>query len=136
MTRTDWLLAGYLGFVTAFVAARGGVGSATGWLMLAHGLFVVLLIGFAGLGPQERVGRMLHALYPIILLAALYAEIGVLSAARHPADIYAHDAVVQGWEAWVFGSQISYEWIRRAPSVFWSGLLLPDQFPGTTNWSL
>jgi membrane-associated phospholipid phosphatase len=35
----------------------------------------------------------------------------------------AHDRVVQAWETRIFGGQVSYEWIRRAPSVFWSGVL-------------
>jgi membrane-associated phospholipid phosphatase len=47
----------------------------------------------------------------------------VIARAGSVERIFANDAVVQRWEAWLFGTQISYEWIRAAPSAFWSGVL-------------
>ena len=91
-------------------------------VLLAHALFFVLLWLFTKLAPSDTVGQFFHDFYPIILLLAFYGAIGVITMRLEAADIYARDAVVQKWELAIFGSQISYEWIRRAPSVFWSGL--------------
>jgi membrane-associated phospholipid phosphatase len=66
---------------------------------------------------------MLHTFYPLILLAGFYSAIGVLNDGRGVEAILARDAVVQRWEAALFGGQPAYDWIRRAPSVFWSGAL-------------
>jgi membrane-associated phospholipid phosphatase len=119
----DKLLAGYVGFLTVVIAARGGVGPPTWWLLGAHALFAVLLALFARLRPGDRIGQVLHDLYPLILLGGLYTELGLVSLDFGVGRLLEHDQVVQGWEEALFGLQISYEWIRRSPSVFWSGLL-------------
>ena len=119
----DRLLGLYLTFLTLVIVARGGVGGATGWLLAAHALFGILLILFTRLQPSARAGRVLHDLYPLILVIGLYAEIGILNATVDPSSILAADHRLQGWEEALFGTQLSYEWIRRAPSVFWSTTL-------------
>lgn len=123
LRRVDKLLAGYVGFLTLVIAVRGGVGQPTWWLVGAHVLFGVLLALFARLGPRDRIGQALHDLYPLILLGGLYTELGLVSLDFGVGRLLQHDQVVQGWEEALFGLQLSYEWIRRAPSVFWSGLL-------------
>jgi membrane-associated phospholipid phosphatase len=123
LSATDKLLAGYLGFVTILLLARGPLGDGNAWLLAAHLLFGVALLAIRRLPADGRVGRAVHALYPLVLVSALYAEIGLLNQQTGLAAILRHDAVVQRWEEAVFGGQVSYEWIRRAPSVFWSGLL-------------
>ncbi len=120
----DALLAGYLGFVTVVIVARGGLADpANWWLLGAHGLFGILIALFGRLGPADRLGRLAHDLYPLVLLPALYAELGVLSLQLGVDSTFARDAVVQRWEAALFGGQISYTWIREAPSIFWSATL-------------
>jgi len=89
------------------------------WLLLAHALIVVLVL----LAPLARqtgpVGRFLGDWYPMLLLGALYAEVGVLNV-----DLgYDHDRVIQRLEQWVFGSQPSYRWIREMPSPVLSWIL-------------
>lgn len=93
------------------------------FVLLAHILFFVLLWLFTKLEPANNVGAFFHDFYPIMLLLAFYGAIGIITMRLDAADIYARDAVVQRWEQAIFGSQVSYEWIRRAPSLFWSGLL-------------
>ena len=124
LTATDRLLGGYLGFVTIVMFARGAFPSVGAWGILAfHALFGVLLWLFTRLKPGDRLGIFLHTLYPLIMLIPLYGEFGLIND-NIPVDrILAHDAVVQQWEAALFGGQASYEWIRRFPSVFWSGVL-------------
>ena len=119
----DKLLAGYVGFLTIVIAVRGGVGQPTWWLLGAHVLFALLLVLFARLGPHDRLGQLLHDLYPLILLGGFYTELGLLSLDFGVGRLLEHDRVVQGWDQFLFGFQISYDWIRRSPSVFWSGLL-------------
>jgi membrane-associated phospholipid phosphatase len=123
LTATDKLIAGYLGFVTLVLLWRGPLADGTPWLLAAHLLFGLALLGFRRQSRSGRLGRAVHVLYPLVLLSAFYAEIGVLNDRVGLAAILRHDAVLQRWEAAVFGAQVSYEWIRQAPSVFWSGVL-------------
>ena len=111
----DLILAAYL-IVVSIVAALRLPGNPGGWwLLLAHVLFGVLLflITRPGLGP---VGKTIREIYPLLLLPALYSELDVLNSASGPV----HDALVQRWELFLFGGQISREWWQSAPSRFWS----------------
>ncbi len=124
MRPVDKLLAGYLTFLTIVIFGRGVFGDPANWALLGmHVLFGVLLYLFARLEPRHRVGQFLHDLYPLLLLPAFYAELGILSLQLGMESTYARDAVVQRWENVLFGGQVSFEWIRRSPSVFWSGVL-------------
>ncbi len=77
----------------------------------------------AFLAPHARrsgpVGRFLGDLYPIALVSFLYTEIGLLnlSAGR------SFDALIQSWEASLFGMQPSREWIRACPWPWLSTLM-------------
>ncbi|HEX9582446.1 MAG TPA: phosphatase PAP2 family protein [Gemmatimonadales bacterium] len=126
MRVVDRLLLAYLAFVSLVAGWRlvAGTGGPDLWALLAmHGLFVALLALCVRLPPEARVGPWLHDFYPLIIIAALYTEIGILNNQVPRATIFQHDAVIQRWEAALFGSQPSRDWIRNAPSVFWSGLL-------------
>ena len=89
------------------------------WLLTAHALIAALVL----LAPRARntgpVGRFLGDWYPMLLLPALYAEIGVLTLSAG----FQNDLLIQRLETWVFGSQISYRWIRESPDVLMSWLL-------------
>jgi membrane-associated phospholipid phosphatase len=119
----DTLLACWIGFVTLLIVGRGGVGQPTWWLVGAHALFALLLVLFTRLEARHRIGRVLHDIYPLLLLGALYTELGLLSIDHGVGGVLQHDLIVQGWEERLFGAQVSYTWIRTDPSVFWSGLL-------------
>jgi membrane-associated phospholipid phosphatase len=114
----DLLLLIYLGVVSIVAVLRLGNQPTTWWLLLAHGLFVLLLTMLAR-SERGKVGQTIHAIYPLFLLPALYSELDLLNAAHVPV----YDRVVQAWEHFVFGSQISREWWQAAPSRFWSAVL-------------
>jgi membrane-associated phospholipid phosphatase len=120
----DWLLLGYLAFVSLVILLRGDLlASGTLWLLVMHLLFATLLWLCGGSGRHVPFARLVHDFYPLIMLLPLYGEFGVLSAQLGREAVLAHDRVVQAWEARFFGGQPAYEWIRRVPSPFWSGLL-------------
>ena len=126
MRAVDRLLLAYLAFVSLVAGWRlvVGTGGPELWALLAmHGLFVALIALCARLPAGARAGPWLHDFYPLIIIGALYAEIGILNDQVPRATIFQHDAMIQRWEAALFGLQPSRDWIRNAPSVFWSGLL-------------
>src|SRR2546428_11306862 len=83
------------------------------WLLSAHALILALVL----LAPRARnagpVGRFLGDWYPMLLLPALYGEIGILTLSAG----FQNDLLIQRLETWVFGSQIFYRWIREAPDL-------------------
>jgi membrane-associated phospholipid phosphatase len=89
------------------------------WVLTAHGLIAVLVL----LAPRARragpVGRFIGDWYPMLLLPALYGEIGVLTLSAG----FQNDQLIQRLETWVFGSQISYRWIRESPNATLSFIL-------------
>jgi PAP2 superfamily len=92
---------------------------AAAWLLIAH----IMVVSVVLLAPSARragpVGHFVGDWYPILLVTALYSEIGVvnLDFGQH------HDFAIQRLEVLVFGSQVSYRWIRAMPSPALSWLL-------------
>ena len=119
-TPVDWATLIYVCVATlAVLAFTGDDLEGWEWLLLAHAMIVLLVL----LAPRARrrgpAGRFLGEWYAMLLLGGLYAEVGVLNV-----DVgFHHDLPVQHLEAWVFGSQISYRWIREMPNVTLSWLL-------------
>lgn len=126
LTRVDRVIAVYLLLVTAVIVVRGPFRGPFPWLLAMHALVFVLLWLFTQVPADARVSRIVHTLYPLVLLMPLYTEVGMLNTQLGVTHVLAHDAIVQGWEQAIFGTQISYTWIRTYPSVFWSGLLHLD----------
>ena len=120
LTAIDVVTLLYVAIATAAVLAFSGYDHASWDLLLtAHVLLVTLVL----LAPLARragpLGRFLGDWYPMLLLGALYAEVGVLNV-----DLgYQHDQVIQRLELWVFGSQLSYRWIREMPNPLLSWVL-------------
>jgi membrane-associated phospholipid phosphatase len=114
----DLLLLGYLAVVTGVAVHRASAQPGCWWVAGANGLAVVLvgLLTSPGLG---RAGRTLREIYPLLLLPVLYGELDVLNRS----GVAMHDALVQRWELALFGSQVSREWWRAAPSALWSTVL-------------
>ncbi len=124
MRPIDKLIVSYLAFITLVIVVRGGLtDSAYWWLLAVHVLIALLLYLFTRLQSGDKLGQVAHDLYPLILLPVFYSELGMMTVELGTATTYARDELVQSWEAAIFGGQISYNWIREAPSVFWSGLL-------------
>jgi membrane-associated phospholipid phosphatase len=120
-TGIDLATLAYVGFATVAVALsfQGDPIPGWPWLIVAHALVVVLVL----LAPRARdggaAGRFLGEWYPMLLLGALYGEIGVLTLDAG----FQNDLAIQRLEAWVFGSQVSYRWIRELPSPTLSWIL-------------
>ncbi len=124
MRPVDKLIAVYVAFLTAVIVLRSALGdSASIWIVVTHVLIFVLLALFARIGPTHRLGRLIHDLYPIALLPVFYSALGMMTLALGAESTFARDAVIQRWETAIFGGQISYDWIRQSPSVFWSAVL-------------
>jgi membrane-associated phospholipid phosphatase len=124
LNSTDKLLAAYLTFISAMLVPRGMLTTSVGWwLLVMNGLFGVMLYLYTRVPAGNRVGETLHTLYPLLLLIPLYWQIGAFGLAYGMDRAADHDTVIQGWESMIFGGQVSYDWIRRYPSVFWSGVL-------------
>jgi hypothetical protein len=115
----DLLLLGYLSVVSVVAAGRLDRVPDCWWLLLAHTLFVVLLVLLTrpNLGT---FGRAVREVYPLLLLLGLYSELDVLNGSG---AVAVHDALVQRWEVATFGAQVSAEWWQRMPSRFWSAVL-------------
>lgn len=119
----DRLLLAYLAFATLVVVARGGLITAgTIGIVVLYALVAALILLSARVPPERRFGRLVYDFYPLLLVAPLYAQLGVLNARLGTAHILAHDRIVQSWEYAIFRGQPAYELIRRYPSVFASGL--------------
>ncbi len=118
----------YVAIVSALALWRAPDNPACWWLLGAHALVValILLVQRPGLGVA---GRALREVYPVILLLLFYGEIDILNAGGVPI----RDTTVQGWEAALFGGQISQTLWRDYPSrlastvlhaAYWSYYLL------------
>ncbi len=112
------VLLAYSTLVSGVVVLRAPGLAGWEWLLVAHGL----LFGLFGIFLLERPGRavsLLREVAPLLLLFGLYAELDVLNGG----DPVVYDALIQQWEAALFGGQPSRDWWRAAPSAFWSFLL-------------
>jgi hypothetical protein len=120
-TRLDWWTLGYVAFATMAVALSFRGDPVPNWQYLAGAH--VMLVGLVLLAPRARAaggaGRFLGEWYPMLLLAALYAEVGVLTLNAG----FQHDLAIQRLETTVFGSEISYRWIREMPLPWLSAVL-------------
>ncbi|HEX9727393.1 MAG TPA: phosphatase PAP2 family protein [Gemmatimonadales bacterium] len=123
LTPTDKALGVYLLFLSAVLLVRGPFDDGRGWLLAGHAVTFAGVFLLARFESGRPLVRLLHTYYPLLIVPLLYAEIGEVNGAIGLDRILAHDATVQAWEEAIFGVQVSREWIRRAPFVFWSGLL-------------
>ena len=111
----------YVAVALTFQLARGPRAWPSGPLLILGLLLVAAVAG--GLAPRARragpLARLLAEVYPLLLTVGLYAHVGLVNAAHG----VSHDALVQGWEQALFGSQPSLAWIRAFPSPAWSTLM-------------
>ena len=79
------------------------------------------LVAFAAhkLRTSGRAGIFLGEFYPVLLLFAIYTEVGLSNRVRG----ISYDHIVQSWEQLVFGSQPAREWMIQCPSPLLSNLL-------------
>ena len=101
--------------VAVLVYARS---DGTGWLWFlgANALTVVVVFLAPRARTAGRLGQFLGDFYPLLLLAGTYSAVGLVTRPHgHP-----HDVAIQQLEQWMFGSQVSYRWIREMPNPVWS----------------
>jgi membrane-associated phospholipid phosphatase len=115
----DRLVLVYVGLVSVVAALRLSAFPQCAWLLAANAL-IVALVALVTRDDLGRFGRLMHDVYPLVLLLALYASLDLLNGGGRVA---VHDRTVQHWEAALFGGQPSRDWWQRAPSGFWSTLL-------------
>lgn len=121
LTPLDRLTLAYGAVPTLALALSFRDGPIRGWpyVLLAH----ALLAACALLAPRARaagpVGRVVGDLYPLLLLPALYGEIGIFTLHRG----VVHDALIQSLELRLFGTHLSVDWIRATPDPVLSWIL-------------
>ncbi len=119
-TAVDLVTLLYVAIATAAVLAFSRADHAGwNWLLTANTLLAVLVLVAPAARRAGPVGRFIGDWYPMVLLGGLYAEVGILNV-----DLgYQHDLLIQRLELWLFGSQLSYRWIREMPNPLLSWLL-------------
>jgi membrane-associated phospholipid phosphatase len=105
-----WTL-GYAAFATVAVLVHAERLPHPWLLVLGHGLLGAVALVAHRARARSGVVLFLGEFYPLVLVVILYAEIGHVNAVVG----LSHDARVQHWEAALFGSQPSREWIRTWP---------------------
>jgi membrane-associated phospholipid phosphatase len=90
-----------------------------GLLLTAHGLLALAAALAHRARRAGRLGELVGELYPLILTAALYTEVGLINAAAGVSQ----DARVQAWEEALFRGQPSWAWIRAWPWPWLSWVL-------------
>lgn len=111
----------YLGAASVALALSFRDGAVQGWpwLLAAHVLFFTLVCLAPHAREHDGLGRFLGDWYPMFLLAGLYAEVGVLTLDAG----FQNDPLIQRLEVLIFGSEISYRWIREMPSAGFSAVV-------------
>jgi membrane-associated phospholipid phosphatase len=111
----------YLALALGFTFVRGP--RTLPLAVLLPGVLLLTALLAAIVAPRARrsgaLGQLLAEIYPLLLTPALYTHVGLVNAAHG----VAHDALVQGWEQALFGTQPSLAWIRAFPSPAWSTLM-------------
>src|SRR5215510_5665296 len=88
-------------------------------LLATHLVLAVLVLLMPRARRGSPVGRFLGDWYPLLIVTALYTEVGLVNLA----DGRAYDRIVLGWEQALFGFQPAREWIRVNPSASLSWVL-------------
>ena len=88
-------------------------------VLAAHAVLVALTLLMPHARRAGRAGRVLGDWYPLLIVTALYTEIGVVNTA----DGRMYDRIVQGWEQALFSFQPAREWIRHQPWPWLSWVL-------------
>ena len=121
LTPLDRLTLAYVAVPTLALALSFRDGPITGWpyVLLAQALLVAGVFIAPRARGAGRLGRVVGDLYPLLLLPALYGEIGIFTLHRG----VVHDALIQALELRIFGTQVSVDWIRAMPNAALSWVL-------------
>jgi len=113
MTSVDYWTLGYALVAAAAVAWRAPREHIPA-LLAIHALLVALVLMMPRARRAGRIGRFLGDWYALLIVTALYTEVGLVNLA----DGRAYDRIVLGWEQALFGFQPGRDWIRTNPSTW------------------
>jgi len=113
MTSVDYWTLGYALVAAAAVAWRAPREHIPA-LLAIHALLVALVLMMPRARRAGRIGRFLGDWYALLIVTALYTEVGLVNLA----DGRAYDRIVLGWEQALFGFQPGRDWIRSNPSTW------------------
>ena len=121
LTPLDRLTLAYVAVPTLALALSFRDGPIAGWpyLLLAQALTVACVLIAPRVRRAGRFGRIVGDFYPLLLLPALYSEIGIFTLHRG----VVHDDLIQDLEWRLFGTQVSVDWIRAMPHAALSWVL-------------
>ena len=119
ITATDRLMLAYIGVNSVLVVWHAAATPAWPWLLGANALLLVLVTLLARADGDRRFTAFVGGGYPVLLTTAYYTQLGLLAAGA----AHYHDAVVQRWEAALFGSQVSITWHQAMPSLALSWIM-------------
>jgi len=118
VTAIDWWTLGYAVVAAAVLTWRVPPDRLAALLPI-HVLLVVLVLMMPRARRAGAVGRFLGDWYPLLIVTALYTEVGVVNLG----DGKAYDRIVLGWEQAFFGFQPARAWIRSSSAVWLSWVL-------------
>jgi membrane-associated phospholipid phosphatase len=114
----DYLLAAYLAATGVLAALSGGGGAV---VAVVHGVALAVLSRLARLPlPSGAVLQFFRMVYPLALTPLLYLELATLNQ-LHVTGYF--DQVVQNWEEWLFGVQLSVVAAERFRLLWLSEML-------------
>jgi len=113
-----WTLA-YMTVASIVLAMRGSSPLPRRELLATAHVLVFVLVWLAARLRERRPNALLAEFYPVIIATGLYTEVGLLNIAQG----ISHDAIVQGWDRALFGTQPSLAWIRAQPWPWMSAIL-------------
>lgn len=111
-------LVAYLVLFSVIALVRAGP-TLLGARLIGESLLVILCVSAVSRLATGNASLPRH-LYLFALLPLVYGMVGVLN---HGSGTEIHDAVIQRWEAALFGGQPSSEWWQTHPSALWSTIL-------------
>jgi membrane-associated phospholipid phosphatase len=92
--------------------------TAAPWLVAAHAAAIALSILAGRLGADASpVGRALRDLYPIVLIALYWLEMGLI---RHAFHTSTFDAPIAAADVWLFGQHLQEVWAPAMPQFWFS----------------
>jgi hypothetical protein len=117
----DWLLVFYnAGFLALWTVAVGRSPEAP-FLLAFHLLAIALVLLTSRVGPHpSRFSAGLRIVYPIVLIALYWLEMGIVRAAFHATT---HDAVIAAADLGLFGVHLHQVWIPRMPWLWFSEIM-------------
>lgn len=114
----DWIFVAFQALVVVVLVWRRD--QLPSWpAFLATNLLAAALVPLLARAPRSGFIRFIGAVYAALLTPLFYTQLGLIATETG----LVHDQVVQGWEAALFGGQVSMTWHQVMPSATLSWVL-------------